>query len=174
MRFIMCVMIAGCLGFASPALACGPEVMIQFSEDSPDRFRVTFVRGHKMKLASLRINLTGSAAGAIFDDYDGLAMQGPQPGPSGVTIRSISYRTQNQETVTVTFDNFFEKRTVDFLSDLDDSGRAGDPDENHLVEGELTGASARATLIAENGRKIQIEGSFDRLSRARLGERACV
>lgn len=174
MRFMLCVIITGWLGFASPALACGPEIMIQFSEESPDRFRVTFVRGHKMQLTSLHINLTGSAAGAIFDDYDGLAMQGPQPGPSGVRIRSINYRTQNQETVTVTFEGFTEKRTVDFLSDLDDSGRAGDPDENHLVDGELTGASARATLIAENGKQIQIEASFDKLSRARLGDRACV
>jgi hypothetical protein len=174
MRFIFCLIILSGLGLAAPAIACGPEVIIQFSESSPDRFRVKFVRGPKLRLTSLRINLAGSAAGAIFDDYDGLQMQGPQPGPSGVAIQSIKYRTQGQETVTLTFDGFVEQRTLDFLSDLDDSGRAGDRDENHLVDGELAGAAARATLVAQNGRQIQIEGRFDKLSRARLGERACV
>ncbi len=174
MRFIFCLIILSGLGLAAPAIACGPEVTIQFSESSPDRIHIKFVRGPKLRLTSLRINLSGSAAGAIFDDHGGLEMQGPQPGPSGVAIRSIKYRTQGQETVTLTFDGFDEQRTFDFLSDLDDSGSTGDRDQNHLVEGELTGAAAHATLLSENGRHIQIEGRFDKLGRARLGERACV
>ena len=155
-------------------MACGPQVHIQFAEESPDRFRITFERGPKMQLIALEINLNGSAAGAIFDDYDGLAMQGPQPGPSGVTIRSINYRSAGQETVTVTFADFTEKRVVDFRSDLDDNGTSGDPDQNHLYEGELAGATAQATLVASNGRRMTIQGRFDKLSQARLGERACV
>lgn len=159
---------------SGPAAACGPEVHIQFSEDSPDRFRITFVQGPKMTLVALRIDLGGSAAGAIFDDYDGLNMQGPQPGPGGVTIRSVDYRTDGRETVALTFDGFTEKRVVDFWSDLDDNGLAGDPDQNHLFDGEMDGATAEATLIAANGKQITIQGRFDNKSAARLGERACV
>lgn len=172
--FILGSLFALCVVIAGPAHACGPEVHIQFAEESPDRFRITFVRGPKLRLVSLEIKLNGSAAGAIFDDYDGLAMQGPQPNASGVTIRSIKYRAGGQETVTVAFDGFVEKSVVDFRSDLDDNGRAGDPDQNHLVDGELSGASAQATLLAENGKRIVISGRFDKLSQARLGERACV
>ena len=174
MRFMFGFVLLACLNIATPALACGPEVHIRFAEESPDRFRITFVRGPKLQLVALQINLNGSAAGAIFDDYDGLAMQGPQPGPSGVTIRSIKYRTAGQETVTVTFDDFAEKSVVDFHSDLDDNGAAGDLDQNHLNEGELAGATAEATLVASNGRRITIQGRFDKQSQARLGERACV
>ncbi|MFY0614217.1 MAG: hypothetical protein JXQ99_21990 [Hyphomicrobiaceae bacterium] len=172
--FILGSLLIGCFGIAGPAIACGPEVHIQFAEESPDRFRIKFVRGPKLRLISLNIQLNGSAAGAVFDDYDGLAMQGPQPGPSGVTIRSIKYRATGQETVTLTFDGFVEKRVVDFRSDLDDSGTAGDPDQNHLVAGELSGASAEATLVSTTGRRIVVGGRFDKLNQARLGERACV
>lgn len=174
MRFLIGFVILAFLAAAGPALACGPEVRIQFAEESPDRFRITFVRGDKLSLVALKITLEGSAAGAIFDDYDGLDMQGPQPGPSGVSIRSIKYRPDGRETVTLTFDDFTVKRVVDFRSDLDDNGAAGDPDENHLVDGELAGASAEATLVATNGRRITIQGRFDGRSEARLGERACV
>lgn len=179
MRFMFGIMPLGCLilgslGMASPSLACGPEVHIQFSEESPDRFRITFVRGPKLQLVSLQITLNGSAAGAVFDDFDGLAMQGPQPGPSGVTIRSIKYRASGQETVTLTFEGFAEQRVVDFRSDLDDNGGAGDPDQNHLVDGELAGATAEASLVSTSGRRITISGRFGKLGRARLGDRACV
>lgn len=175
--FILGLLLVACLGIVSPALACGPEVRIQFAEESPDRFRITFVRGPKLHLVSLRINLSGSAAGAVFDDFDdfdGLAMQGPQPNSSGVSIRSIKYRASGQETVTLTFDGFAAQRVVDFRSDLDDTGAAGDPDQNHLVDGELSGASAEATLVSATGRRIAISGRFDKRGQARLGERACV
>ena len=172
--FILGSLLISCFGFAGPALACGPEVRIQFAEESPDRFRITFVRGPKLRLVTLNIRLDGSAAGAIFDDYDGLAMQGPQPNASGITIRSIKYRASGQETVTLVFEGFTEKGVVDFRSDLDDNGRAGDPDQNHLVDGELEGARAEATLVAANGRRITVQGRFDKRSVARLGERACV
>ena len=174
MRLIFGLLLLSCFGLAGPSFACGPEVHIQFSEESPDRFRITFVRGPKLRLVSLQIKLDGSTAGAVFDDYDGLTMQGPQPGPSGVTIRSIKYRTDGQETVTLAFDGFTERRVVDFRSDLDDNGGAGDPDQNHLVDGELTGATAEATLVSTTGRRIVIHGRFDKLSRTRLGDRACV
>lgn len=172
--FILGSLLISCFGFAGPALACGPEVRIQFAEESPDRFRITFVRGPKLQLVSLNIKLNGSAAGAVFDDYDGLAMQGPQPNASGVSIRSIKYRTSGQETVTLTFDGFAERRVVDFRSDLDDTGSAGDPDQNHLVDGELSGATAEATLVSTTGRRIVIGGRFDNRGQALLGERACV
>ncbi|MGI9476263.1 MAG: hypothetical protein ACR2PI_06140 [Hyphomicrobiaceae bacterium] len=172
--FILGSLLIGFLGSAGTAQACGPEVRIRFAEESPDRFRITFVRGPRLRLVTLSIRLDGSAAGAIFDDYDGLAMQGPQPNASGVTIRSIKYRAAGQETVTLAFDGFTEKGVVDFRSDLDDNGRAGDPDQNHLVDGELAGASAEATLVATNGRRITIQGRFDQQGVARLGERACV
>jgi hypothetical protein len=146
--FILGSLFAICLGIAGPAHACGPEVLIQFAEESPDRFRITFVRGAKLRLVSLDIKLNGSAAGAIFDDYDGLAMQGPQPNASGITIRSIKYRASGQETVTLAFDGF--------------------------VEGELTGATAVAELVSTTGRRISVSGRFDKLNQARLGERACV
>ena len=174
MRLISGLLILGCLVASTPAFACGPEVRIQFAEDSPDRFRIEFVRGPKQQVTSLQVNLNGSAAGVIFDDYDGLGAQGPQPGPSGVTIRSVTYRASGAETVALTFEGFTEQRIVDFNSDLDDHGRAGDPDQNHINEGELTGATAQATLLSTNGRHIVISGQFDKLGHARLGDRACV
>lgn len=174
MRLIISAAILSLAMFSSPAFACGPEVHIQFFEESPDRFRIKFVRGPKLRLVTLFIALEGSAAGAIFDDYEGLEMQGPQPGPSGVTIRSIKYRSGGGEDVTVTFDGFTEQRFVDFHSDLDDNARAADPDQNHIYDGELEGAMARAFLISDKGRRIEIEGRFDNKGNARLGDRACV
>jgi hypothetical protein len=157
-----------------PAAACGPEVRISFSEASPDQFRITFVRGAKMSIKSVTINLTGSAAGVIFDDQSGLDIQGLQPDAQGVSIRAIKYRTSKEETSILTFYGFLEARTVVFHSDLDDTGQSADPDQNHLADGELEGATATARLVSDQGRKIDIHGRFDKKGKARLGDRACV
>jgi len=153
-------------------------VRIRFVEESPDRFHVQFVRGPKLRLIKLTIDLTGSAAGAQFDDYDGLAMQGPQPNANGVTIRSVAYRAMGKETVAVHFDGFTANAAAVLRSDLDDQGRAADPDENHIYDGELEGASAVATLTlvrgAGSGKPIEIMGLFDKKGQAVLGSRACV
>lgn len=159
---------------AGPAMACGPQVRIQFAEESPDRFRITFEQGPKLSLTRLAITLDGSAAGVIFDDYDGMQSQGPQPNKTGVTLSSVKYDTRTTATATLTFQDFVEKRYVDFASDLDDRGLASDPDQNHIYEGELAGATARATLVHANGKRVEITGRFDKSGTARLGERACV
>ncbi len=157
-----------------PALACGPQVHVQFAEASPDRFRITFRHGPKLSLASLKIRLDGSAAGVIFDHYEGLEQQGPQPTPNGVAMRSVTYDVKGETSVTLTFEGFLEKRWIDFYSDLDDMIRAADQDGDHVYDGELAGATATATLIGENGRIVQIDGTFDAKSQAVLAEKACV
>ena len=169
MRICLAVILLSCLAAGAPAFACGPEVRIQFSEDSPDRFRIAFTRGLKLRLVALTIDLGGSAAGAIFDDHNGLEMQSPSP--SGAKMSSIRYAGT---TVRLTFENFLETGTLNFHSDLDDNGLGSDPDQNHLAEGELAGASASATLIDSSGRRIDINGRFDQKNHARLGDRACV
>jgi hypothetical protein len=156
------------------ALACGPEVRIQFSEASPDRFRVEFVRGAKLRLDELRIDLGRSAAGAFFDGNDGLEIQGAQPNGHGVSVRSVTYDQPNGVVVVVIFENFLEKRIYDFASDLDDRGLGADPDQNHVYDGELKGATATATLVGDNARRVAIEGSFDEKGHAQLADRACV
>lgn len=161
-------------GVTQSANACGPEVRIQFVEESPDQFQIQFVRGPKLRLSALTINLRGSAAGAMFDDYGGMPMQGPQPNANGVTIRSITYSTQGGERVDIAFDNFLAESSATLHTDLDDRGLAADRDENHLHDGELMGASAVATLLPEAGKPIQIEGTFDQQGQAVLGSRACV
>lgn len=175
MRFILGLLfVAGAAALTTPASACGPEVRIRFIEMSPDQFRILFVRGPKAELVSLKIDLTRSAAGVVFDDYDPAALQGPQPNAQGVSVRSVGYRADNRETVTVTFEGFTEKRSANLHSDLDDNGRAADQHQNRIYDGELEGASAHATLITSEGRPIEIEGAFDKENKAVLGSRACV
>ena len=106
-----------------------------FQEASPDQFRISFTRGPKLSLESLEIRLAGSAAGAVFDDYTGLDLQSPSP--SGAAITAVDYATPPDMTVTLSFKDFLEKRTLDFRSDLDDNGLALDIDQNHLATGEL-------------------------------------
>ena len=65
MRFMFGFVLLACLNFATPTLACGPEVHVQFAEESPDRFRITFVRGPKFRLVALQINLNGDHAQRI-------------------------------------------------------------------------------------------------------------
>lgn len=172
MRWFAVVLPLMLLGMPTRSFACGPEVEIHFQEASPDQFRISFTRGPKLSLERLEIRLAGSAAGAVFDDYTGLDLQSPSP--SGAAITAVGYATPPDMTVTLSFKDFLEKRTLDFRSDLDDSGRALDIDQNHLATGELEGATARAVLRHAEGRIIEIEGRFDRHDKARLGERACV
>lgn len=174
MRIISGVVIGTVLCFAMPALACGPEVIVRFQEASPDRFQIVFERGPKLELVSLTITLDGSAAGAMFDNFEGLRGQGPQPGRGGVAITSVTYRTQTGQSVDIGFEGFVEKRTADFRTDLDDRGRAADLDYNHIADGEIEGAHATAVLKNAGGRVVEINGRFDRKGQALLGERACV
>lgn len=172
MRWFAVVLAMAILGMPVRSFACGPEIEIHFAEASPDQFRISFVRGPQLTLERLEIRLAGSAAGAVFDDYTGLDLQSPSP--TGAAITAILYAPPPDMTVTLTFKNFLEKHTLDFRSDLDDSGRASDIDQNHLTIGELEGATARAILRHADGRAVEIDGRFDRDNKARLGERACV
>jgi len=164
------------------AQACGPRVSVQFIEDSPDKFQIRIRQGPNLSLSEFTIDLKGSAAGALFDNYDGLTMQGPQPNANGVSIQSVTYRTKGPDTAVVTFQNFMPKRAATFRSDLDDRGLAADIDENHLYDGELEGATATALLIPNNAKTpaeskrapIEITGRFDKKGQAILGPRACV
>ena len=126
MRFIRGLLVLICMSI--PSAACGPEVRITLSKASPDAFRITFVRGAKLSIKSLTINLTCSAADVFFDDQSGLDIQWPQSNAQNASIRTIKYRSSKEETSILTFGGFLQARTIIFHSDLDDTGQSADSD----------------------------------------------
>lgn len=159
------------------AQACSPQVRIEFVENSPDYFRISFVHGPNLNLEKLDIRLDTSAAGAFFEG-DSLAavraMPQTHPKAAGVQITSLRYEKSMVTIAILTFEGLLAGRVFDFYSDLDDLTRAGDPDGDHIADGELTGATATAYLVGPQGKRVEIAGRFGDKGVAVLGPRACV
>ena len=160
-----------------PAKACSPQVRIDFVEDSPDRFRISFLHGPDLRLERLTIRLSSSAAGAYFEG-DTLAAarsyKQPHPKSAGVGLQSLRYATGIDADAVLTFSGFIAGRVYDLHSDLDDLTRARDQDGDHIADGELEGATASAQLQGNDGKPVQIFGTFGKQSSAVLGPKACV
>lgn len=161
----------------SPVHACSPQLRIDFVEDSPDRFRISFLHGPKLHLVRLTIRLSSSAAGAFFEGdtlADARAHKQPHPSSDGVKLQSLHYESRAGADAVMTFSGFLAGRVYDLHSDLDDFARAGDQDGDHIADGELVGATATAELVGTGDRSVRVSGAFGARGSALLGPKACV
>lgn len=166
-----------CMALLGPAHACSPQVRIDFVEDSPDRFRISFLHGPKLHLRQLIIRLSSSAAGAFFEGdtlADARSYKQPHANSAGVQLQSLRYETDIDSDAVLTFSGFVAGRVYDLHSDLDDLVRAKDQDGDHIADGELAGATASAQLTGAGGNAVQIFGTFGAQGSALLGPKACV
>ena len=171
LSLILCTVLSG------PVHACSPQVRIDFVEDSPDRFRISFLHGPKLKLEKLTIRLSSSAAGAYFEGdtlADARRYKQPHANSAGIELKSLRYETRYDADAVLTFSGFVAGRVYDLHSDLDDLVQANDQDGNHIVDGELVGATASAQLSRADGKAVQISGTFGVQGSALLGPKACV
>ena len=154
-----------------PGTACGPQVRVVFSEDSPDRFLIEFVHGPKRQLKSLSLNLSTSWGRAYVDTNYGQSKAGQAPSP---LISSVNGFAEGGDGGTLEFENFPEGARLAYLVDLDVRISATRDDYDHVSSEEIEGATASAVIIAPDGRRETIHGRFTGKGEAVLGPKACV
>ena len=175
---ILCVVCLAAIAISVPsANACGPQVRIDFTEDSPDWFRISFLHGKGLTVNRLTISLATSAAGAFFEGDNLKFAQGfaqRHPRAAGVSLTGLVYRQHMDAEAILSFTGLTPGRVYDFHSDLDDLERGANRNGDRIYDGELKGGTASALLVSDTGRRILISGTFDDKGSALLGPRACV
>ena len=164
--FLLAISIA-----SGQAFACGPRVDVEYQEDSPDVFRVTFVSGKEFELHTLDIDMASSVGGVFIDNiYD------PPPANrlSLAKVVKIENAAEGGQTARLVFRDFIVGRSLSYWMDLDDQSSAGGGNYDHLTSGEIKGARATAVLRHSNGKLEKIEGTFSKDGKAILAPRACV
>ena len=164
-------LITGMCAIPASADACGKQLRVTFTEDTPDNFKIEFLDGAGLQLTSVHFDLRPSAGGAYVDTVFGNAA--PSASQS-VVLRSIEGFADGGQTGTVKFKTFPPKQSFTLEIDLDDSSPVHDYDPSHLTNGELLGAKVEAVLVEANGKTHKLTGKFNARGIAELGNRACV
>ncbi len=153
------------------AHACGPQVRVTFTEASPDRIRIEFLRGKGLQISSLRLDFKPSAGNAYVD---WLYPQNHQNPSKTVIVDKITGFEDGSQAGTIEFKAFPAKQSFTLEIDLDDAAVGGDYDVSHLTDGELKGAIAIAILTDNKNTRRRLTGRFDAKGIATLGSPACV
>ncbi len=166
---------------ASPALACGAKVEIQFFDSDGDIFQITNKSEAPFALVSLIIRLTGSRGRLFFDTAEGgpgAAM--PEPfapvvgaGESDVGFLGATAVNDGDEQVTLRFSDFRPGRDFMFTVDVDDRLENSDFGQAVISGDEIEGAGAEAVLILKGGRTSKVKGVFGTDGRALLKGGVC-
>jgi hypothetical protein len=154
----------------APAYACGPQVRVTFTEETPDYFVIEFLYGPGRLLEALTLELAETASRAHVDTAYGAS---DQQKASGVDLAGVDGFGTGSDRGTLRFRSFPPGARFAYLVDLDAAKPAfGDP--NHLAKAEMRGGRASAVIVTAEGRKETITGIFDEEGVALLGPKACV
>ncbi|MGI9410230.1 MAG: hypothetical protein ACR2OV_09160 [Hyphomicrobiaceae bacterium] len=156
---------------ATPASSCGPQVRVIYVEASPDFFRVEFVEGTGFELTTLILDLATSAGRAYVDTaYDSRSAEKQ----NGVELDPATRVADGDQRLILRFRNFRVGLRFNYFADLDDQYSPSDRDMDHLTGGEMSGATAVAKLVREDGGPEVVAGRFNAKGTALLAPKACV
>lgn len=167
-----------CSSPASAQTACGPRIKIDYYEDASDYFVIENLSASGWTVLEVTIDLKGSLGDLIFDTVAGGAgVSGFEPfqGLDGrVRLTGVSGGEDGGQVISLSFAGFAAGEKSSFSIDLDDrlvqslNGRS-------LVAGrEISGARARARLLAPTGEIVPITAQFDEIATADSGVGGCV
>lgn len=162
------ILTAACALLAGPAFA---DLQVTFDEGAPkDRFTVQTVGGCGLGPSDIRIDLSGSAAGLVFDvTASGAGVEVFQPfeltaGASNLT--SVPMVTDGQTEVVLPVSGLTDSDAISFTIDVDDTmgGR-----EITVSRAEISGARVEVSMAGKTYR-----GTFGDDAVARVAVPGCI
>lgn len=161
-------------------LACGPRVLVQYTESVPDFFVVKNLSPQGWRLETLTIDLAGSGGDTIFDiapggaGVDGAADFSPAGSEGAVRLEAVTPVGDGGRKLGLRFSGFAAKAEFRFHIDLDDRTPRSPMGRAFLVEGEITGARVQARMQGPGGTGAPLEAVFDERGDADSGIGGCV
>ncbi|MEQ8587532.1 MAG: hypothetical protein RLO01_19260 [Thalassobaculaceae bacterium] len=155
---------------AALADACGPRLVVTFSEGAPtDRFTLYNASDPGWAITEVEIDLSGSRGRLIFDVTErgaGLSVYQPYQEASGTAAASGRSEVTDGDTVmTLTFSRFLPGEDFGFTIDLDDTAGFS---PTIVSSDEIAEGRVRARFTSERG-TAEKEGLFDNNSEADTG-----
>lgn len=155
---------------ATPALA---NIEASFIESAPkDTFRFTNTSACDLGPATLTLDLSGSAAGLVFDtsaDGAGVEVFQPYSTVSGAEmLASVTQVSDGDTQITLTLTGLKPDATVAFTIDVDDTLRNSERGQIQVSNSEIAGATIALRMGAAQG-----DGIFDETSRAVIQTANC-
>lgn len=161
------IMLIGVIAHSGPANACGSVVKIVYEEDAPDFFRIEFLDGDGYELTALALDLSTSVGRAYIDTpYP----SSPPATASALRLTAADGFAHGSQRMAFRFENFRPKLAYSLLVDLDNSAGW---DSDHLLDGEIKGATVSVRLTGADNTSFTVDGAFDEKGVAELGSRAC-
>jgi len=162
---------------ANPALACGPDARVTFTEGSDDTFLIENNSVIGLSLQQMAIDLAGAAGGVIFDtDYGGAgwsAYQPFQPLTSTAVLRAASSGLDGHQQLSLVFDRFAPGDRFAFEIDLDDQSQESEYGQTIVTGNEIAGAAVMGVFRDTQGQTYRATGYFDTDGQAVLSQGAC-
>ena len=157
--------------------ACGPRVLIEYTDDDPDYFIIKNRSASGWLLEMIAFDLAPSSGNLVFDPETG----GPGVGsaarfmPDGATNIRLVGTVPAQDggrTLSLRFENFTAREDYTFHIDLD-STRSG---QGHtwVLPSDMAGTRVLAELRGPRGQKDRIDAVFDANAEADTGAGGCV
>ena len=157
--------------------ACGPRVLVEYTDDDPDYFIIKNRSASGWSLEAIGFDLGPSSGSVVFDPESG----GPGVGSAaafapdeGTDIRLVGIvpATDGGRTLSLQFDNFTDGRDYVFHIDLD-SAPSGNG-RTWVLPADMTGTRLSAAFRGPAGQKDEVDAVFDANAEADTGAGGCV
>ncbi|PIW25686.1 MAG: hypothetical protein COW30_18915 [Rhodospirillales bacterium CG15_BIG_FIL_POST_REV_8_21_14_020_66_15] len=159
------------------ARACGPEVVIQFIDSSPDLFIIENRSLEAWTLLSLEFRAEHSAGRVVFDtDFGGAGAAEPQQFEivdGEVGLMRAPLVADGAEELTLHFANFEAGRKFIFTIDLDDRLPMSDMGQAYVTGEEIAGAEVTGLFTHPKIGDGKARGSFGTDGKAHLRGATC-
>ena len=164
-------------GRAVETPACGPRVLVEYTDDDPDYFIVKNRSASGWMLEVIAFDLSSSSGNVVFDPESG----GPGVGgaaafaPDSTTDIRLLGSVPAQDggrTLSLQFDNFADGQNYIFHIDLD-AAPSGDG-RTWVLPADMAGAHVFATFRGPRGQSDKVDAVFDTKAEADTGAGGCV
>ena len=157
--------------------ACGPRVLIEYTDDDPDYFIIKNRSASGWSLEMITFDLAPSSGNLVFDPEAGGPGVGGAAGfvPDATTNIRLVGTVPAQDggrTMSLRFENFTARQDYTFHIDLD-SSRAGQG-YTWVLPADMAGTRVLAELRGPRGQSDRIDAVFDANAEADTGAGGCV
>ncbi len=159
--------------------ACGPRLMIEYTDDGPDVFLIRNLSGEGWALEALSIDLSGSAGDVVFDTvFGGEGAGSPSPFQSlpgeGVRLVAMTPASDGGRLLALRFAGFAPGARFTVSVDIDDRLPNSAMGQSYVTGPELAGAHALARFVGPTGAPSDVSAVFDTEAVADSGAGGCV
>lgn len=157
--------------------ACGPRVLVEYTDDDPDYFIIKNRSATGWSLEAIAFDLSPSSGNVVFDPESGGAGVGGAAAlvpdeTTDIRLVGIVPAQDGGRTLSLRFGNFTDGRNYTFHIDLD-SAPSGNG-RTWVLPSDMAGTRILATFRGPTGRSDKVDAVFDANAEADTGAGGCV